>query len=284
MAAIAVSTWILTPIASSQAQSLGSRDTSASSAGDTVLRDTLVVASAARPAKAARQFVGQSLIPVPVTDDRDRTPLPFARGELPVRYPRLGMNFGAAHRFSSFASVDRAFRKMEDVHRAEGYSVPRAPSMNLGLVSQSTFTLQLTPTTELACESVQSFDVQRDFRAVGGLLSRRYLLPTARKVAIFAGLGAGRYRFSFVQHYGVQISPVDPNGGYNVLETIRIQGSGFYWAGSGGLRVRASRKSELEVAARYLRMPDETMNDPRAGRITVNMSSALLGVSYTYVF
>ena len=130
---VAVSAWILAPIASSQAQSLASRDTSASTAGDTVWRDTLVVASAARPVKA-RQYVGQSLIPVPVTDARDRTPLPFARGELPVRYPRFGMTFGAAHRFSGFASVDRAFRKMEDVHRAS--RSPRC-ALLLALVSGS---------------------------------------------------------------------------------------------------------------------------------------------------
>jgi hypothetical protein len=282
MGAIAVSVWILGPIASSQAQSLASRDTSASIAGDTVVRDTLVVASAARPAKTARQYVGQSLIPLPVTDDRDRTPLPFARGELPVRYPRFGTTFGAALRLSGFASVDRTFRKMEDVHRAEGYSV-QAPSTKLGRISQVTFTLQLSPTTELACESLQSFDNQNEFRAAGGLLSRRYVLPTARKVSIFAGLGAGRYRFKFGQRYDVQISPVDSNGGYYVLETIRIQGSGFYGVGTCGLALHPSRHSELEVAARYLRMPDETTNDPRAGRIAVNVSSVLLGVSYTYV-
>src|SRR6185295_18377688 len=69
-------------------------------------------------------------------------------------------------------------------------------------------------------------------RTTGVLVSRQIAASHDGGLALTAGAGGGTYGFVFTRNYGATIATY-PDGGYDTLDTITLEGGGSYWTGRG---------------------------------------------------
>ena len=264
----------------------------AQQAGNSIVVDTLSATPNVEPPGPATTPMGGA---APLRADRppaagnDPDILPFAHNEVPESFPSFGFAFGAGGFVPGFATVDQAFRAIEDVHRAEGFSVPSAADVRLGPILLPTLKVRLNRWLDVAFQMGRTLNSKGrepqgsidQLTLMGGLVSGRLALSPAGRVSLFAGLGGGTYRFSFRRNYGVRVSPNDGNGGYYELEAITLQGGGGYWTTAGGLTIRAFPRGALEALAQYVGTGDVST---QAGDVRVNMSGTMIAVSITSFF
>jgi hypothetical protein len=233
------------------------------------------------PLAAAAQ--GQSLVR---GDEmrRDTTALPFAWNVTP-RYPKLGVSAGVANRLSAFADVDAAFRRIEDTYRADGYSVQRARQARLGPVLTWTLTVELQRTFALAVDVASGTGSDGTWNSAGGLAIERWSPRPDAPVSAFAGGGGGGYSFQFARQYGAIITPIDSSGGYGTLDTVTLDGSGYYGTVLGGVLVKPPGTGVTIVGrVQYFGTGHVVAQTPRAGRVSIDASGTIAGVSLLYAF
>ena len=210
---------------------------------------------------------------------------PFtAQAEIPETYPSVGATFGMGWYLSDFSAVERAFHSIENAYAAGGYTVPPARDVDLPPIVLPSIRVRLSPWIEATLQAGRAEGMSDELGLVGGLVSARYPLKRPGKVFLLVGAGAGIYRFSFARSYGVQISPVDGNGGYYELDQITLAGRGSYWTAAGGLSIRAWRRGAVEASVQYVGTGDVSTDLTRAGRVSLNMSGAMIGLSVTGFF
>ena len=253
-------------------------DAPSPTAGDTIRVDTLTATPdaepsnpAATPARPAATWEGANI-------------LPFAHNEIPATYPEVSVAFGLAAYLSSFTEVEHAFRAIEEVYRAAGYSVPVAADVATGPMTLATLTVWLNRWLDVSCQLGRTGSADNELRLLGGIVSGRYTLPAAGKVSLRAGLGGGANGFSFSRAYGVQVTPFDGSGGYYTLERITLKGGGRYWTAAGGLTIRTGPHGALDALIQYVGMGDVSTDTARAGKVSMNLSGAMIGASFTYFF
>lgn len=268
---------------------------SVTAAGDTIGVDTLSATPDAEPpglpatpAGGAETRLGdRSAVAADLSDT-----LPFAQNEVPESFPSVGFSIGVGGYVSSFAAVERAFHAMEDVHRAGGFSVPRAADVRLGPILLPTLKVRLNRWLDVAFQMGRTLGSKSggdqepgstdQLTLMGGLVSGR--LSPAGRVSLLAGLGGGMYRFSVRRDYGVRVSPTDGSGGFYELESITLEGGGGYWTTAGGLSIRAWPRGTLDALAQYVGTGDVSTNATSAGDVRVNMSGTMIAVSITSHF
>jgi len=256
-------------------------------AGDTTRVDTLAALPPAspRPAHAAKSSrVGSSITSWPEADEAPTDFLPFASNPIPLTYPSVAVAIGLADFRSGFQGVDRAFRAIEDSYRTRGYAVPPSSGITSESMLLFTFDVSLNPSLDGALQLGQTIDQDNQLRLVGGLISGRYTPPQAANVSFLAGLGAGAYGLRLQRHYGARITPVDGSGGYTALDVIRLEGGGAYGTIAGRLEVRVASYTAFEGVVQYFGMGDVSTDAGSTGRMSVNTSGTMCGVSFRVVF
>jgi len=210
---------------------------------------------------------------------------PFAHNGVPESFPSVGVSVGGGGYLSSFAAVERAFRAIEDVHRAAGYPVPSAQGVRTGPLVVPGLKVRFNRWLDVGFQMVRSGGAATDkMTLIGGLVSGRTALSPGGKVSLFAGVGGGTYRFSFRRAYGVRVSANDGYGGYYELEDITLVGGGGYWTTAGGLTLRAFPRGALEAQIQYFGTDDVSTDTAGAGEVRLNMSGATLALSIVSFF
>lgn len=264
-------------------------DERSGTASDTLGVDTVRTTPDAEPSSPPPTSAGAARIwmadrPAVAANTSDTSDiLPFAQNEIPTTFPSVGLAIGFATYLSGFTTVEQAFHTLEDTYRAGGFSVPRAGDVDLGPMLLPTLKARFTKWLDVALQLGRAKGSNDELTLKGGLVSGRYTLPRADRVSLFAGLGAGTYRFSFQRDYGVRVSPVEA-GGYYRLDRITIEGGGRYWTTAGGLTIRAGPHGAFEVLVQYLGTGDVSTDARSAGKVSLNMSGAMIGVSFTSFF
>jgi hypothetical protein len=248
--------------------------------------DTLDVNAPAAPLHAevppaASDRAGIRLGEPPAAIGNDSDILPFAHHEVPESFPSIGLAIGFGAYLSGFASIEQAFHTMEDAYRAGGFSVPSAADVELPPMVLATIRLRLSRRFDLSAQVGRATGVSDELRLLGGLASAHYWLSPTGKASLWAGLGGGTCGFSSTRNYSAQITPVDGNGGYYVLDTITLEGGATYWTAAGGLAIRMWPHGALEGQVQYLGTGDASTGATRAGDVRVNMSGTLIAVSIT---
>ena len=217
-------------------------------------------------------------------DKRDTTEvLPFARNPLPRTFPSVGAGISYGPYLADFTSVERAFRAVEDYYRAAGYFLPEAAPVDLGPMTMPSLRVRLTPWLDAAFQAGRTGATVDQLTLLGGLVSGLYTPRSADYVSLFAGLGGGAYGFSFERGYGARVSPIDPGGGYYVLDKLTLKGGGRYWTAAGGLTIRSGHYIAFEAFGQYFGTGDVSTTT-QAGEISLNLSGAMIGVSFNVFF
>lgn len=219
--------------------------------------------------------------PVSLPGEREPDVLPFAKNELPTTYPSVGVGLGVGSYRADLGRVKQAFHTMEGVYRTAGYSIPNAREIHLDAMALWKLAVRLNKAWDVALQLGRSNGESNQLRTTGVLVSRRFASTAGGGFSLVAGLGGGTYGFSFMQSYGVTVSPVDANGGYYVLDKIVLKGGGNYWTGTGGFKFRPGMHTAVDVLAQYVGMNDASANTERAGRISMNLSGVMVGASLT---
>ena len=206
--------------------------------------------------------------------------LPFAKNELPRESFSVGLGAGVGAYVVDLKEVDRAFRAMEDVHRNNGYPIPRSPESHLDPMALWTLTMHFEKAVDVALQLGRSNGEDNQLRTTGVLVSRRLASAANGDLLLVAGLGGGTYGFSFTRHYGVTISPIDGSGGYTSLDAINVEGGGNYWTGRGGLTLRPGQHLSVDLLTQYVGMSDAS-DAQGVGRTTINLSGFMFGGSIT---
>ncbi|MGH7731311.1 MAG: hypothetical protein ACRENJ_08685 [Candidatus Eiseniibacteriota bacterium] len=210
--------------------------------------------------------------------------LPFAHNHVPEKFPSFGITVGFSKYLSSFATVEQAFHAIEDVHRAEGFSLPPAEGVRLSPMVLPTFRLQFDRSFGAALQIGWADGPRDDLRLIGGLVSGRTTRWPGDRISFFAELGGGRYEFKFTRSYGARITPFDGAGGYYELERIVLKGSGSYWTTAGGLTLHAGPRGAIEALVQYVGTDDVSTDAAGAGRVSLNLSGTMIGVSAGFRF
>jgi hypothetical protein len=208
--------------------------------------------------------------------------LPFAKNEIPGG-PRLGVGAGIGTYAVSLGSVERAFGRIEDVYRSQGYSLPRT-HLELDAMRLYRVTLRLGRNYNLACQVGRSKSQLTDLKMIGGLLTRRVVSSASGDAALAVGLGGGSFSFSFTRPYGVQVSPTFGDGSYDYLRSVTLEGSATYLAGAGGVTLRPATHVAFDGLVQYVRVADASTDTERAGRVSMNLSGVVLGASLTFFY
>ncbi len=209
--------------------------------------------------------------------------LPFARNPLPATFPSVGLSLSYAGFLSGFETVEEAFRSMENFYRGGGYPVPQAAPVEPGPLLLSTLELRLNERIDVALQAGRAGSQVDEFKLLGARLSGRFTPTSARNLSLRAAFGAGVYGFKFERRYAAQISAPDANGGYYRLEQVVLDGGGRYWSVAGGLVLRSGPRGAFEAFIQYLGTGN-VATSTSAGEVSLNLSGAMIGGSFTLFF
>lgn len=209
--------------------------------------------------------------------------LPFAGNPLPMEFPRLGAGFGAGAYVGGMDDIEQAFRAMEDAYRAAGFDIYSPPVFEPDPMLIYTLTLSVSRRLDLTGQVGDMDSGSGRLRTAGVLVTGRVASTAGEEVALYAGLGAGNYRFSFTGTYNAAM-PRDSTGGYWVLDDVTLEGGGTYWSGAGRLALRPRFHMTIDLIAQYLGTSEVSADTPHAGRISVHMSGVLLGAALTLFY
>ena len=257
-------------------------------AGDSIGVDTLSTTPDVESPDAPATPAGASETPManrPPVGAEVSDVFPFAHNEVPESFPSVGFALGVGGCLSRFTSVERAFHAIEDVYRDGGFPVPSAGEVRTGPIVVPALKVRLNRWLDVGFQVGRAAGTKTDkVTLMGGLVSGRLGLSPGGRVALFAGIGGGAYRFSFQRAYGVRVSPADGSGGFYELEHIALEGGGGYWTTAGGLTLRAFPRGALEAQIQYVGTGDVTTDATGAGQVRVNMSGAMLALSIVSFF
>lgn len=211
-------------------------------------------------------------------------PLPFARNSLPL--PVLGFGIGPGIPTQGLGDVERAFEKIENVYRSQGYSLP---STRLDLDAMMTYRVTVRPGKNYEvigqlCRSDRNANTESELNTTGVLVARRFASTENGGYSLLVGLGGGAYGFLFRREYNVQVSPTNSDGSFYFLRHVTLEGGGAYGTAAAGFTLRAGRHVALDGLAQYLWMKDATTSVQPAGEVSLNLSGLVLGGTLSFFY
>lgn len=212
-------------------------------------------------------------------------PLPFAKNSLPP--PPLGFGVGIAVPTQGLGGVERAFEKIENVYRSQGYSLP---SPHLSLDAMMTYRMTVRPgksyevVGQLCRSRGNESGTESELNTTGLLVARRFASTESGAYSLLVGLGGGAYGFLFRREYNAQVSPTNADGSFYLLRHITLQGGGAYGTGAAGITLRAGRHVAFDGLAQYLWMKDTAKSLSPAGEVSFNLSGLVLGGTLSFFY
>jgi hypothetical protein len=211
--------------------------------------------------------------------------LPFAKNSLPL--PALGFGAGIAIPTQGLGGVERAFEKIENVYRAQGYSLP---SPHLSLDAMATYRMTVRPgknyeiVGQLCRTRGSESGTESELNTTGLLIARRFASTETGASSLVVGLGGGAYGFLFRREYNVPVSPTNADGSYYLLRNITLEGGGAYGTGAAGFTLRAGRHVAFDGLAQYLWMKDTAKSVPPAGEVSFHLSGLVLSGTLSFFY
>ncbi len=183
--------------------------------------------------------------------------LPFSgQGDLvlPESFPQFGFGAGLATYHTDFSQVEQAFKSIEDLYRAKGYTVSspqRDLDVSFGWLASIVF--RFSPAVSFQFDVGKGTDSDLDrFDVVSASALYHFTVGGVQMLHPFVGAGVSHFHFDGGQAYGDVVSEVDAQGGYYLLERINTSGGGYGYPLTVGTDLKLAAQFAFRIYSTYV--------------------------------